>query len=758
MYKLKNFFKKLFTKTFFVVLILLSIFCVFFFWGWFEKQYDKAVGMYYVYKGDKAYKQEKLQDAIDYYNKGLELYPNHYEARYNLGNIYVVYEDYYAAADSYERAIEYNPNYTLARMNLGIISAEKLGDFDGAIKQYQAIIDSKKHLFSIPFIFNNKKSEKINRGIAYYNMGIAYREKAMYLNDNIENQTPFLLQSVKAYKNATKILKNDYNAQYNLSLAYHLIGDYQNAGLNYCKAIELQPMNYEAHYNLAILLRHLKMYKESLNELEKASVLISNDSENSNTSAYVFDILNDVSRILVNNNQYNYLVEKIDNEQPQSNSVTNVHGKIVATEALDRAMLKNFRTCETKDFFSKSEWGSKLRAIAYLCSYIENEIDFLAELKQQKAKIEAFCAKKNIDINTFHFEQNSSRTDYKPVLLQILNKEVETEENIIVLSPETLSEDESFRIWIQNELSQIGINIIFVIESKKTELENEEHISQKALLLRNRVKTIPSLPEIVEKTMQLVQDEKTSSARLGKVIAQDSGLTARVLRLANSSYYGFSRPIGSVQDAVTLLGYTTVRALTLSSSIFKILPTKDLNKNVFDYHFFWKHNLLTAIGAKFLSGLLKYEKEDNIFSAAILHDIGQIILALYDNKNYALAYARTFDSFDYTKTLKTEKFLCEVDHCEIGHIIASSWNLPEEILDVILYHHSPNESEKFKLSCIIVHATDILASLILLELPLDLELFDFELLNKFKITEKFISSTYDKLLNENINDIENYFQ
>lgn len=355
-----NLLKKLFTKTFFVILVVLGCACIFFYWGWFEKQYDKALGMYYVYKGDKAYKHHDLQKAIDDYNQGLAIFPEHYGAQFNLGNIYVVYEDYYAAADAYEKAIAYNKDFTLARMNLGIISAEKLGDFDGAIKQYEAIIESRKHLWFIPFVYNNKKSEKTNRGLAYYNMGVAYREKSTYVNDEKEKAAQYMLEAIKAYKNAAKILKKDYDTLYNLALTYHLIGDYQNAGLNYCKAIELEPMDYEAHYNLAILLRHLKMYKEAQNELEKATVLVSNDKTSSNTSSYVFDILNDVSQTIMNNpdvnkKQYNNLIENVDDTptNTDSSAITYVNGKVVATEALDRAMLKNFRTCETKDFFDK---------------------------------------------------------------------------------------------------------------------------------------------------------------------------------------------------------------------------------------------------------------------------------------------------------------------------------------------------------------------------------------------------------------------
>lgn len=344
--------KKLFSKLFLILFVLAVGASIFFYRDWYQKQYDKCLGMYDVYKGDKAFHRGDLQKAIDYYNSGLNLYPKHYGAWFNLGNIYVVYEDYYSAADAYKKAIEYNPKFTLARMNLGIISSEKLGDFDEAVSQYNEIINSKKRIFSIPFVFSNSKSERHNRGLAYYNMGVAYRKKSLYQDGNNALTMEYLMKAISAYKNAVRILKEDYDTYYNLALAYHLEGDYQNAGLSYCKAIEIRPMAYEAHYNLAVLLRHLKMYKQSYNELEKATALITGDNTDTNITTYIFSILNEVSKTIIQNNQYKYLVEHIDNE-PSGEGITYVDGKIVATDALDRAMIKNFSTCETKNYFEK---------------------------------------------------------------------------------------------------------------------------------------------------------------------------------------------------------------------------------------------------------------------------------------------------------------------------------------------------------------------------------------------------------------------
>ena len=120
-----RFLKKLFEKTvpkviagIFILLFLLSLFV---FWGWYVKQVNKVFGMYYVYKGDKAYKAHKLDKAIKFYKTGLERYPEHSLARCNLGNIYVKYEDYFSAVEQYEEALKYDPKFIVCRMNLGIV-------------------------------------------------------------------------------------------------------------------------------------------------------------------------------------------------------------------------------------------------------------------------------------------------------------------------------------------------------------------------------------------------------------------------------------------------------------------------------------------------------------------------------------------------------------------------------------------------------------------------------------------------------------
>ena len=247
---MKRFIRKLFSKVTLVILICILAILTFFFWGWIEKQALKVKGTYLIYKGDQAYSQDNMAKTLEFYQEGLKLYPEHYEAWFNLGNIYAVYEDYFAAVDAYEQAIKHNPKFVMARMNLGIVYSEDLGFFDEAIDQFDTITQLKIWKLWIPFVYSNVKSVRANRGIAYYNKGVAYKQKAVYLP--LEKKYlayQFLGDAIEAYTKSLKFLKKNYDVYYNRAVAHHLRGEYKEAGLDYCKAIDIEPMRFDSHYN-----------------------------------------------------------------------------------------------------------------------------------------------------------------------------------------------------------------------------------------------------------------------------------------------------------------------------------------------------------------------------------------------------------------------------------------------------------------------------------------------------------------------------
>lgn len=371
--------KKLLSALFSLFVLAAIAVAVYFNQHFVKVQINKVRGMYYVYEGDKSYKQLKMQKAIGYYNKGVKFYPGHYGAWYNLGNIYVAYEDYYSALYAYSQAFKYNPRMMIARMNYGIVASEKLGDFDSALEQYNKVINTKRTLLKIPYVYNNRVSYKENKAIAYYNIGYTYRMKSLYSNDDWELQRKYLAKAINAYKNSLKINPKKYDTLYNLGLAYQISGNYDEAGKCYCRAISVEPMNYEAHYNLAVLLRHLGHYKEAYEEIDKASTLISAMDENSATQQYAAIVMNDIMRNVYYNEEYKqqlrdtlaeekrktkqHMVKKNSDvktketkEDKEKGTITStginfVNGKVVATEELDKAMLENFGKCSSMHYF-----------------------------------------------------------------------------------------------------------------------------------------------------------------------------------------------------------------------------------------------------------------------------------------------------------------------------------------------------------------------------------------------------------------------
>ena len=286
-----KFFKNVAVKIISVSLLVIFIASLFLCKQWWVRQYNKVWGTYHVYKGDKAYAKGELNKAVKYYNIGLKEYPEHSQARCNLANIYVSYEDYSSAVEEYKTALKYNPKYMACRMDLAIILAETLSRYDEAITEYQTVADTKRFPINIPLIYNNTDATNENHEYAYYNMGLAYRGKSLYVPREKLKDNTSLKNAAESYNKALKINKKSFDSLYNLALTHHLLGNTKEAGLNYCKAIEVSPLQYEAHLNLAILLDGLKYYPEAIEEFRKAGLLI--DTGDYQTLLYLNQLLND---------------------------------------------------------------------------------------------------------------------------------------------------------------------------------------------------------------------------------------------------------------------------------------------------------------------------------------------------------------------------------------------------------------------------------------------------------------------------------
>ncbi len=350
MKKLKKIFESTLAKVISAVLITIFALSIFIFFDFYKREINKFRGYYWVYKGDKAFKKQDLSKAIYFYEKGIKLHPKHYRAMYNLANIYVVYEDYYSALKNYEKALEVNPDYEVARIDYAIILAETYKT-DEAIEQYKKVIANKPHFIKIPFLVDSKKSYIHNRGVAYYNMGIAYRTKSLLAGLNKNSSRHYLQKASDSYEEAVNILKS-YNSNYNLGLIHQLLKNQNQAGYYYCKAMEIEPFEYEAHFNLAIILKDMKDYKGAAEEFKKAALIL-NLKNNPEKTRYIFDVLSEVNQKIALFSDSEYF-EKLKEDEENNIHTKYKAGKLILDDSnknTEEKIINDFKICEGRKVF-----------------------------------------------------------------------------------------------------------------------------------------------------------------------------------------------------------------------------------------------------------------------------------------------------------------------------------------------------------------------------------------------------------------------
>jgi putative nucleotidyltransferase with HDIG domain len=207
-----------------------------------------------------------------------------------------------------------------------------------------------------------------------------------------------------------------------------------------------------------------------------------------------------------------------------------------------------------------------------------------------------------------------------------------------------------------------------------------------------RIRDIPSLPEVVNKIIQLLSQPNTPASEIAQLIAYDPGLTSRVLRMVNSAAYGFNRQISSIQHGIMILGFNTVRGLVLSASIFKLLGQSGTDSRL-NHQKFWEHSLATASAARSLAKFLRIPEAEEAFSGGMLHDIGKVVLDVYFMESYRQVVetaAKKGISMHGEEYLALERELLGTTHAELGALLTAKWKLPITITEVIQYHHQPN--------------------------------------------------------------------
>ena len=220
--------------------------------------------------------------------------------------------------------------------------------------------------------------------------------------------------------------------------------------------------------------------------------------------------------------------------------------------------------------------------------------------------------------------------------------------------------------------------------------------------LRRRIEQVgelPTLPHVVQKLASMIGRPNVSAEEIGALIEKDQVLSAKVLRLANSPFYGFPSRIASVAHAVVVLGLSVVKGLTLCATAFDMMKNAGMND-------LWRHSLGVAITAHILGAKAGMKNPEEVFVGGLLHDIGKVVLYVkWPDVGQQITAARKDGS---RSLMETEQELFAVTHADVGGWLATAWHLPTTLREPILHHHMPSAAQDAKLQTAIVHVADVL--------------------------------------------------
>jgi len=271
--------------------------------------------------------------------------------------------------------------------------------------------------------------------------------------------------------------------------------------------------------------------------------------------------------------------------------------------------------------------------------------------------------------------------------------------------------------------------------------------------ISHSISDLMTFSKIYYEILDVINDPKSTMTQLSEVVSKDPNLTVKILRIVNSSIYGLSTQIESIQKAVTLLGTQEISQLVIGITV--INQFSSIDPDFMDMKKFWLHSIATGIIASLIAIELGYEKHDRFFLGGLLHDIGFLLLL----KNFPQATGAAMQ-LAIEKSLpqsEAERQIFHTDHCEISEEFFEGINFPDIIKEMIFFHHNPSKSH-FEKETRIICCSDTFARLLLYSPYPQVYLVDYQQ-DEFIKTNIEISSLYKIFLQaaQEINETSEYF-
>ncbi|MDP2805933.1 MAG: HDOD domain-containing protein [Gallionellaceae bacterium] len=221
------------------------------------------------------------------------------------------------------------------------------------------------------------------------------------------------------------------------------------------------------------------------------------------------------------------------------------------------------------------------------------------------------------------------------------------------------------------------------------------------------VGNLVTLPDVFIRINSLVENPNSSTADIAKAVQQDPSFTVRLLRVANSSFYGLSSSVDTVSKAVSIIGTGQIRSLALATSVASSF--EGLSNTLVSMEHFWRHSLYCALIARIMAKKIGRFDADAVFTAALLHDIGELVLFNRLPKESQEALLLVLDSVDELPIYQAERQVMALDHAEVGGELARQWKLPLMLAECIEFHHDISAAKQYPREVALTHVANILA-------------------------------------------------
>ncbi|GMT42286.1 MAG: histidine kinase [bacterium] len=216
----------------------------------------------------------------------------------------------------------------------------------------------------------------------------------------------------------------------------------------------------------------------------------------------------------------------------------------------------------------------------------------------------------------------------------------------------------------------------------------------------DRIDDLPTLPASFNEICRVADEPRSSSREIAAVLERDMVITAKVLRLINSAFYGMTRKISKVEQAITLLGVSAVKNLIMATSVFKVFGGQEDIKGL------WVHSISVAVTAKIIGQNLHYREIEELFICGLMHDIGKVVEYKFHSEEVKAVRGKCLSEELFY--WQAEKELFETTHERIGQLLLSRWKVPDRYCKVVGLHHRPRLNSEYAMETVTVFLADAL--------------------------------------------------